>query len=102
MISGETCKCLLCEHPAERNVFKDPSETYPLASGYKYDCPECGLYAFGHDAYYWLEKFSTKEHKEKLSEHIKNNPDEKGDYKLLKRTDVEKILNLTIPITKWF
>ena len=97
----EKANCLLCDHPAERGVFKDPSEPSKLAVGYKYICSECGLYAFGHDVYYWLERFGTEVHKEKLSEHIKNNPDEEGNFKVLKRTDVEKILNVTIPATKW-
>jgi len=96
MINGEKCKCLLCGHPAERNVFKDPQETSELAVGYKYECPECGFYAFGNDVHGWLELFGTKERKEKLSEYIKNNPDEKGGYNHLKRTVVEKILNVTV------
>lgn len=98
----EYAKCILCGHDAERNVFKDPQETSELAVGQKYTCPECGLYAFGHDVYHWLEKkYGTGEHKKKLSEYIKNNPDEKGNYKYLKRTEVEKILNVTIPKTEW-
>ncbi len=97
----EYAKCILCEHDAERNVFKDPQETSELAVGQKYECPECGLYAFGHDVHSWLERYAAEEEKKKLSEYIKNNPDEKGNYKYLKRTEVEKILNVTIPKTEW-
>ena len=98
----EYAKCILCEHNAERYVFKDPEETSEFAVGQKYKCPECGLsYAFGSSVHSWLEEFGTKKHKEKLSEYIKNNPDEKGGFKWLKRTEVEKILNVTIPEIKW-
>jgi hypothetical protein len=96
----EKTKCLLCDYPAQRAGFKSDSEPHEFSGGYKYICPECGLYAFG-DVHRWIEKYGTDERKKKLSEYIKNNPDEEGNYKELTRTDVEKILNAKIPPIKW-
>lgn len=47
----EKAKCLLCGHDAQRNVFSDDPDPTKVAGGYKYICPECGLYALNDYEY---------------------------------------------------
>jgi len=86
----EKAKCLLCGHDAERNVFSDAPDPTKVAGGYKYICPECGLYALNDYEYNWVEHFASKEQKLKLSEYVRNNPVEEGYFKVLRMNEIRK------------
>ena len=90
----EKAKCLLCGHDAERNVFSDAPDPTKVAGGYKYICPEYGLYALNDYEYSWVEHFASNEQKSTLSEYMKENTAEEGYFKVLRWEDIQRILGL--------
>ena len=86
--------CILCDHNAERGVYSGSKEPTKDAGGFKYKCPECGLYALNDSEYSWIERFASKERKSALSEYVKENPAAEGYFKVLKWDDIQGILGL--------
>lgn len=91
-------KCILCGQDAQSNVFTEakPDEhgRVNVLPGEKYICPECGLYALELNELIFVVKFATDNQKMRLSEFVKNNPDENGQFKVLRPTKIKEILNL--------
>jgi hypothetical protein len=91
-------KCILCSHDAQSNVFTEaaPDEhgRVNVLPGEKYDCPECGLFALDYYEHNFVEHFATDNQKEILSDYVKNNPDEDGQFKVLRSDMIKEILNL--------
>jgi hypothetical protein len=94
----ENAKCLLCGHDAEIGAFTeaepDEHDRVNVAGGFKYDCPECGFYALDGYEHHFVEHRATEAQKKKLADWVKSHPNEKGNYKVLKWREIEKILNL--------
>ncbi len=90
----EKDNCLLCNHDAERGVFTDAPDQTKVAGGYKYKCPECGLFALDEYGHNWVELRATNEQKIKISKYVKDNPAEEGYFKVLKWKDIKSILRL--------
>jgi len=92
-------KCILCGHDAGSNVFTEakPDEQgrVNVAPGEKYNCPICGLYALDNYEHNFVEYRATEEQKKKLSEYVKNNPDEDSQFKVLRWAEIKKILGLS-------
>ncbi len=90
----EKAKCLLCGQDAERNVFSDAPDPTKVAGGYKYACPECGLYALNGYEYIWVKRFASNEQKSALFQYLKETTAAEGYYKVLKWDDIQRILGL--------
>lgn len=90
----EEAKCLLCGQDAERNVFSDAPDPTKVAGGYKFTCPECGLYALNGYEYSWVDHFATDEQKSLLSQHLRETTAAEGYFKVLKWDDIQRILGL--------
>ena|GEM_PF-1899427 len=86
--------CILCDHDAKRGVYSGSKEPTKDAGGFKYKCPECGLYALDGFAYNWIEMFASSQQKKTLSRHIKENPAAEGYFKVLRWTEIQRILGL--------
>ena len=90
----EKDKCLLCGHDAQRNDFSDAPDPTKVAGGYKYICPECGLYGLNDYEYHWIERWATEEQKRILSEYVKKHPAKKGKFRVVRWDEIKRILGL--------
>jgi hypothetical protein len=90
----ENDTCLLCGGPATSGPFSmDPDDT-KTAGGCKFDCEICGRYALNAYERSFIETFCSQEQRLRLSEYVKNHPDEEGKYKILTTVEIRLVPNL--------
>lgn len=86
MISGEECECLLCRGNAERAPFKDPR-------GWKYECPNCGLYALAGSVHSYIEVFvKDPNNRMKLSDYLKKYPPKGDEFRELTKDEIKGVI----------
>lgn len=93
----EKAKCILCGHDAQRasysSSYSDDKERVDVAGGYKYDCPECGLFSLDNYEHSKVEHFTSNEQKRNLSEYVKGHK-RRDEYLPLSWDDIKRILGL--------
>ncbi len=101
MIGGEQETCLFCGAQAERGPFSEDMEATGTAIGWKYECPNCGLYALPEEEHNWIENSCSEEEKIKLFEYLRDNPPEEGSYRVLTMDEIKKILHAPPPFEQF-
>ncbi len=86
--------CILCNHAAERSFFSNSPDPTEVAGEYKYVCSECGLFVLDNFEHNWIEFIASEKQKNRLSEYVKDNHAEEGNYKVIKWRNIKNILRL--------